>query len=198
MRGLTWSAVLHACAIGGLFVAAGIDFSDAATPPAASVEVVLLPPSVAPRMPVPEPPALRTEFARELPDNTSEYRTERVEAFVPDRPIRSPQVPPPSRRLPLDRRIEPTVVPPVAGHNPPPKYPKSAVMRGLVGRVEIEVVVSAAGEPTSVKIRTRSGHRVLDEAAASAIWSWRFTPATRGGEPIEYTLTRWFRFRLTD
>lgn len=196
MRGFVWSSVLHACAIGGLFVASGIEFAADTTPPQGSVEVVLLPPNVPPPMPQIDPPALglsEPEPAHEMVD----LRTPSTESFAIDRPLRATIAPPPPpRRVPPERWREAAVIPAVPGHNPPPEYPASARRRGLEGRVEIDVTVSPAGEPTSVWIRDSSGHRVLDEAAASAVWSWRFTPATRDGRPIETTLTVPFRFNL--
>lgn len=190
MRGFSLSSVLHACVVGGLF-AAGFEFDVDVEPPAASTELVLLPTSVQPPMPELAPP----ELHREVDPGVVDLRTGRAE---PVRPRGAVVVPPPEpRRVPPERwREAATVVPPVPSHNPPPEYPASARRAGLEGRVEIEVVVSASGEPTSVRIRESSGHRALDEAAASAVWSWRFTPATRRGRPVEHSLVVPFRFKL--
>lgn len=83
-------------------------------------------------------------------------------------------------------------------HNPKPAYPMMARRRGLEGIVRLDVRVSVDGIPTAVKIRESSGHESLDEAAATAVWHWKFVPAKRGGEPIEDTVVVPVRFRLGD
>jgi protein TonB len=82
--------------------------------------------------------------------------------------------------------------------NPPPDYPAAARRRGIEGRVVIEVTVGTDGAPTAVRIAESSGHRELDEAAAEAVWSWRFLPARRGSAPVESTQTIPFRFEIRD
>jgi periplasmic protein TonB len=37
---------------------------------------------------------------------------------------------------------------------------------------------------------------VLDQAALDAVRRWRFSPATRGGKPVEWTARLPIRFRL--
>ncbi|TXG98400.1 MAG: energy transducer TonB [Zoogloea sp.] len=81
-------------------------------------------------------------------------------------------------------------------HNPKPSYPLMARRRGLEGVVRLDVRVSAEGIPTGVKIRESSGHESLDEAALIAVWHWRFSPARRGGEPVEGAVVVPVRFNL--
>lgn len=52
------------------------------------------------------------------------------------------------------------------------------------GRVVLRVLVRADGAADRVEVAVSSGHPVLDRAAADAAQSWRFSPATRNGEPI--------------
>ncbi len=81
-------------------------------------------------------------------------------------------------------------------HNPKPAYPMMARRRGLEGVVRLDVRVSAEGVPIAVKVRDSSGHETLDEAALTAVWHWRFSPARRGGEPVEGAVVVPVRFNL--
>lgn len=81
-------------------------------------------------------------------------------------------------------------------HNPKPAYPIMARRRGLEGVVRLDVRVSAEGIPIAVKVRESSGHESLDEAALTAVWHWRFSPARRGGEPVEGAVVVPVRFNL--
>ena len=81
-------------------------------------------------------------------------------------------------------------------HNPKPAYPIMARRRGLEGVERLDVRVSAEGIPIAVKVRESSGHESLDEAALTAVWHWRFSPARRGGEPVEGAVVVPVRFNL--
>lgn len=81
-------------------------------------------------------------------------------------------------------------------HNPKPAYPIMARRRGLEGVVRLDVRVSAEGIPIAVKIRESSGHESLDDAALTAVWHWRFSPARRGGESVEGAVVVPVRFNL--
>lgn len=81
-------------------------------------------------------------------------------------------------------------------HNPKPAYPVLARRRGLEGVVRLDVRVSAEGIPIAVKVRESSGHEALDEAALTAVWHWRFSPARRGGEAVEGAVVVPIRFNL--
>lgn len=70
-------------------------------------------------------------------------------------------------------------------NNPRPVYPLAARRRGDQGTVLVRVVVTADGLAASVGLDKSSGHPSLDEAALTAVKSWRFVPARQGGQPIE-------------
>jgi periplasmic protein TonB len=55
------------------------------------------------------------------------------------------------------------------------------------GEVILRVEVSATGNLISVAIAQSSGNDVLDQAALLVVRHWRFSPATRGGEPVAGT-----------
>ena len=102
--------------------------------------------------------------------------------------------------------LAPTVSPgpvspptPVSGAgNPAPRYPWLSRQRGEQGRVILNVVVSADGHPKKVHVKWSSGHRRLDEAAASAVRKWRFLPAKRLGHAVAGRTEVPITFRLTN
>jgi hypothetical protein len=67
-----------------------------------------------------------------------------------------------------------------------PAWPgRLAAAEGPKEPVEIEVVVSATGEVEAVKLLS-GGSGTLTAMTLSAVKTWSFEPATRGGEPVAY------------
>lgn len=66
---------------------------------------------------------------------------------------------------------------------PPPIYPAAAKRRNEQGTAVIRLVVDITGRPTEVMVARTSGHKALDEAAVSAVKSWRCRPHTQDGIP---------------
>ena len=70
--------------------------------------------------------------------------------------------------------------------NPPPTYPREALLHGDEGTVMLEVLVDVDGRPLEVTISRSSGHRELDLAAKRQVLAhWRFKPALRNGQPVQ-------------
>jgi TonB family protein len=63
------------------------------------------------------------------------------------------------------------------------EYPAEALSAGLMGRVELELVIGADGAVSDARVATPAGHG-FDEAALAAGKQLRFKPATRDGVPI--------------
>lgn len=80
--------------------------------------------------------------------------------------------------------------------NPPPLYPMSARRMGREGRTVLLVTLSASGECAEVSVADSSGTPSLDEAAITAVKTWRFHPATRNSAPIPATLRVPVQFSL--
>ena len=138
------------------------------------------------------PPAVLT-----APASSASPSTPSVPAGVPGGvPMAAPSPAPVAQAAPA----APAYVPPSAGlaylNNPKPVYPLLARRRGLEGVVQLEVRVAADGHPLGAQIRTSSGHEILDEAARTAVLGWRFSPAKRGGEPVEGVALVPIRFQL--
>ena len=49
------------------------------------------------------------------------------------------------------------------------KYPRSAQKMGLTGKVKLSFTIQPNGEITDIKLKTSSGHHVLDEAAVETL-----------------------------
>lgn len=78
-----------------------------------------------------------------------------------------------------------------------PKYPSSSRRAGHEGTTIITFVVGTSGRVTSARVTKSSGHAALDQAAISAVRTWRFTPARSGlGHAVPYTYKQSIPFRL--
>jgi len=141
-------------------------------------------------LPTPETPKIP------LPKAPKSERAPVVEQQNPpqEKPVEQPAKP-----------VEPStapVVPPQADasqlNNPAPIYPQLSRRLRETGVVILEVLVKADGSLGDMRLKTSSGYTRLDESALRAVKNWRFVPAKRGGEaidfwyelPIEFSLNR--------
>lgn len=79
-----------------------------------------------------------------------------------------------------------------------PPFPATLRAQGIEGDVLVRVKIAESGAITDVAILTSSGHAAFDEEARKAALSESFSPATKDGKPIAYTLTYSYRFRIED
>src|SRR5260370_693985 len=63
------------------------------------------------------------------------------------------------------------------------KYGDFAVRDKVQGAIQLRLVVDSAGAPLRIAISKPLGYG-LDAAAVEAMRRWRFSPGTRGGEPV--------------
>lgn len=82
--------------------------------------------------------------------------------------------------------------------NAPPIYPPDALAARLTGRVILRVTVSVDGHAARAAVHRSSGIASLDAAALTAVRSWRFAPARRGGVAIERDIAVPVRFTLAN
>ncbi len=85
---------------------------------------------------------------------------------------------------------------PLYDKNPPPAYPRLALVRGWQGEVMLRVRVVADGTVSAVDIEQSSGHAILDRTALDAVRKWRFIPAQRSGVPVDAEVLVPVPFRL--
>lgn len=76
------------------------------------------------------------------------------------------------------------IAPPVPIYTPMPQYPGSASNRPE-GMVLMLMDIDVDGHVITARVDQSSGYRVLDDAALSAIWHWRFKPKTVNGVAVE-------------
>jgi periplasmic protein TonB len=74
-------------------------------------------------------------------------------------------------------------------------YPDEAKKAGIEGEVVLSIRIDAAGDVVSVQVLSGPGYG-LNEAAAAAIRRFKWTPATKNGEPVETELKYRYTFLL--
>ncbi len=100
------------------------------------------------------------------------------------------------------REDAPQVTPPEFAaaylRNTKPRYPASARRNGESGTVLLKVLVTREGLAARVELEISSGYNALDQSALETVKRWRFTPAQRGGDPIETWVRVPIEFRLEE
>jgi len=79
---------------------------------------------------------------------------------------------------------------------PPPAYPKLSVRLGEQGKTILLVELDELGRVTNVAIKKKSGFARLDEAAITAVKTWRCNPAKRNGVTVRAVALQPFNFIL--
>ena len=92
-------------------------------------------------------------------------------------------------------RVGGDVKPPEKIFGPNPRYTKDARKARIQGVVIIEAIIDKQGNVTNVKI-LKTLPMGLDQAAADAVYRWKFRPATLNGEPVAVLFNLTANFRL--
>jgi protein TonB len=87
------------------------------------------------------------------------------------------------------------ITPPSLVREVKPDYTEEARRRGIVGDVELEIVVRADGSVGDVRLLRGLGAG-LDQRAIDAVRQWRFTAARRLGAPVDVVVEVAVEFRL--
>jgi protein TonB len=82
-------------------------------------------------------------------------------------------------------------------HNKP-AYPARLKAQGIEGDVTVRVDIDVTGRVIRVSVLSGSGYPEFDEAARRAALAERFTPAKRRGQPVPFSLSYAYRFRIQD
>lgn len=80
--------------------------------------------------------------------------------------------------------------------NPAPSYPRLSRRRGEEGTVVLELLVLKDGTVDEIKVKQSSGFPRLDRSAMEAVKRWKYDPATRGGQAIDYRYLQPVTFNL--
>lgn len=81
-------------------------------------------------------------------------------------------------------------------NNPRPAYPSLSRRLREQGTVILEVLILTNGSVGDVRVKESSGFKRLDDTAVKAVKQWRYTPARRGQEAIEYWYLQPVEFAL--
>lgn len=111
-------------------------------------------------------------------------------------PIRAPVVEAPPLPLPVDPVALSSELSVACPERVAPAYPSQSRRFGEEGTVVLRVELDEAGVVTHARIQTSSGHARLDEAALSAVRTWRCNPARRHGQPVRAVALQPFKFIL--
>lgn len=183
-----WTAVVLHLAIAALLLshAPVREAISQATP--LMVSLLPAPPAVKPtELPKPKPVAKQTP--RPIPP-----QPQPVLAAAPQAAPQTTWVAPPIEPRPLEPIA--AAAPPAAAavapprfdadylNNPPPRYPAVSRRLGEQGRVMLHVLVSTAGLPLEVRLRTSSGFDRLDAAALETVKQWKFVAARQGDTTV--------------
>lgn len=74
-------------------------------------------------------------------------------------------------------------------------YPEEAQDQGIEGEVVLKLTIDREGNVTEAEVQEPAGHG-FDEPARQAALSFKFDPATRGGEPVPVTILFKYSFHL--
>ena len=77
---------------------------------------------------------------------------------------------------------------------PTPKLPTLALLEGLLGTVEVAVLVDVDGRVVKATVTKRSDYDSLDNAAIRAARDWGFRPAFEHGKAVTATVRMRFIF----
>ena len=78
----------------------------------------------------------------------------------------------------------------------PPDYPPDALVRRLTGSVTLQFTVDKRGATREVRVVEATSPGVFDQAAITAVRSWRYQPMLVNGSAVEVPVTTRVRFEL--
>lgn len=79
-----------------------------------------------------------------------------------------------------------------------PPYPEALRAQNLEATVVVEITLDSSGKIIRSRIVKPAQHPEFNAAALAALKQEEWSPATRDGDPFEYTLSFAYRFRLDD
>jgi TonB family protein len=144
-------------------------------------------PAVQPAAPTTVPPAAAPPEATPVPAEPTPVQAATREPLGEARPA-----------VQVGELVEmgPDVSPPQAIYNPKPAYPPLAARQRVGGTVFLDVLVDENGSAQDVKVlRGVKPDLGLDAAAATAVRSWRFKPATKSGVRVKVHITQTIPFK---
>jgi protein TonB len=80
---------------------------------------------------------------------------------------------------------------------PPPEYPANMRRDGVSGLVAVKVEIDETGAVVNCYV-SKSSNPGFEEAAISAVKTWKFTPAKKDGAPVKISLVIPIKFNLEE
>jgi len=204
------SAALAALIAGGVgaTLIAGLTISDIVRPVAQPTHIynIPVPPRVEPDQP--KPTSAQPDHARTAPPTHVDTSTAVVDLGGPQSVDVGPIGPPTRVDIDLPTGGGGTITPvhePVLRnpHRDPrfardfqPPYPVAMEREGREGRCPVRVAINASGRVTNVSDLGCDDPAFFRATERQALSRWRFTPATRDGEPIESSLDQTVVFQI--
>lgn len=177
------------------------------TPPTI-VGIMLAPPPVAqPRLkpkPLPEPKPQPKQQPKPTPAPLPKALSKPLPKAPPsEKAVSAPQVQPastpvkktktaPTKTVPAEPAIQPPSAEAQGLNNKAPLYPQLSRKKKEQGTVLLLILVKADGTVGEIQLKTSSGYARLDQAARQAVKRWRFQPALKEGQPIDF----WYELPL--
>lgn len=191
--GLLFVLVLHGAGLYGLW-----SYRIIPTPDEALILMVNFINPQAPEQPKPEPPKPEPPKPRPIVPPEHLHLAVEAPAVLPDEPVTYvPPAPvvvaPPVPAQPVMLSGELSVSCP---ERSPPNYPARSKRLNEQGRVLLRVELGEDGRVSSAAVKTSSGFLLLDEAAASAVKTWRCKPAIQNGVAVRAVALQPFVFIL--
>lgn len=149
--------------------------------------------------PPPPPPKIETEPPPFVPppdiiiETAPAESTTAIQVVTQERPV-APPAPAPRKAVTVPPKPDTR-----RGGVTKPDYPPSERRAGNEGTVYVQVLVLPNGRVGDARVQKSSGFPRLDEAVvAEAKRSWRFTPGSEDGKPVQMWVTVPIVFKLTD
>ena len=196
LAGLLLVVALHAAALWGLWQHRLIPSPQEAM--TVFVNFIAPPMPKAKELPMPPPPK---------PRPVERSQPQQLVAEAPAAPVAEVAVPPaptPAISAPVESRLSAPAGPVTLDaelsvscpERTAPTYPLLSRRAGETGITVLRVELDERGQVATARVATGSGFARLDEAALSAVKTWRCNPAQRNGQPVRAVALQPFKFVL--
>lgn len=149
------------------------------------------------RTPPPKPKPIEKPQLRQIVAETRVVApTDYVAPPPPDKPAPGPVVQAPPMPLPPGPVALSSELSVACPERSAPAYPSQSRRLGETGVVLLRVELSETGNVALARVDRSSGFARLDEAALTAVRTWRCTPASRNGQPVRAVALQPFNFIL--
>lgn len=97
---------------------------------------------------------------------------------------------------PAAQQAQQETTPAVLTRSVNPRYPTQAQRSRTEGFVVLSFTVTTEGRTSNIKVVDAQPRHMFERAAVDAVERWQFKPATRGGQPVDSTVTNRINFKL--